>query len=48
MGCYSFLVRLFHPLLYAGLSRRYPDQKVRPTNTRSQEQPLVEPQFSHL
>ncbi len=31
MGCYSFLVRLFHPLLYAGLSPRYPGRKSRPT-----------------
>jgi hypothetical protein len=26
MDRYSFLVRLFHPLLYAGLSRRYPER----------------------
>jgi len=27
---YSFLVRLFHPLLHAGLSRRIPDHSIRP------------------
>ncbi len=27
---YSFLVRLFHPLLHADLSRRIPDHSVRP------------------
>ena len=26
---YSFLVRLFHPLLHAGLSRRVPDHFIR-------------------
>src|SRR6516164_3290133 len=28
---YSFSVRLFHSLLHAGLSRRYPDLGIRPT-----------------
>ena len=27
---YSFLVRLFHPLLHAGLSRRILDHSIRP------------------
>jgi hypothetical protein len=30
---YAFPVRLSHSLLHAGLSRRYPDQGVRPTNS---------------
>jgi hypothetical protein len=29
--CYAFPVRLFHSLLHAGLSRRYPDTSVRAT-----------------
>ena len=31
---YSFLVRLFHPLLHAGLSRRLLDHPVRPKQNR--------------
>ena len=34
---YSFPVRLFHSLLYAGLSRRYPDLGVRPTGPHFDE-----------
>ena len=31
---YSFLVRLFHPLLHAGLSRRILDHLIRPIQHR--------------